>query len=201
MASLLFDVYYRYYDNFMRTFKLDDDRAIVGRIEALAGKRQLSICDIGGGTGLLAHRLIGLGHQVTIIDPAPKMTEIALQRNPKVIIINETIEKTRPDRTYDVIILKDCLHHLQAQAEGLGQISRLLKNDGLLIIQEFYPGSIQAKFLFLLERCCWEKVRPLHPDGLTKMMSAAGFLPAIERLNGRDYLATGVKGKNREGQI
>ncbi len=200
MSSLLFDVYYRFYDNFMKTLKLEDDRAIVSKVEALADKRQLSICDIGGGTGLLAHRLIGLGHQVTIIDPAKKMTEIARKRNQAVKVINKTLANAELNQTYDVIILRDCFHHLPAQAASLSKIFQLLQDDGLLIIQEFFPDSIQAKFLFLLERCCWEKIYPLPPSKLKEMMTEAGFIPAIDRLNNRDYLATGVKVK-QEGTL
>lgn len=195
MASLLFDFYYRFYDSFMRMFGLDDNRAIIGKVEALAAGRQFSVCDIGGGTGLLAHRLIELGHEVTIIDPAQKMTEIARQRNPKIVIINKTLAKIELNRTYDVIILKDCFHHLQAQAVSLVKIACLLKDEGLLVIQEFFPCSVQARLLFLLERCCWEKVCPLHPSELKEMMLEAGFVPAIDRLNKRDYLALSVKRK------
>ncbi len=201
MSSPLFDVYYRFYDNFMRTFKLDDHQAIVSGVETYAGNRRLKIGDIGGGTGLLAHALIELGHEVTIIDPAKKMTAIAQKLNPQVAIINQTLENTSLDRTYDVIILKDCLHHIKAQTQALGKICQILQDDGLLIIQDFSPACISAKCLFLFERCCWEKVYPIYPLKLAEIMTKANFISTISRLNSRDYLVIGVKGKREKGKI
>jgi 2-polyprenyl-3-methyl-5-hydroxy-6-metoxy-1,4-benzoquinol methylase len=200
MKSLLFDVYYRFYDKFMSIFKLDEHQAIVSRVKIYAGNRRLKIADIGGGTGLLANTLIGLGHEVTIIDPAKKMTAIAQKLNPQVMIINQTLENTTPERTYDVIILRDCLHHIKAQAEALGKIFEILQDNGLLIIQEFSPDCISAKCLFQFERCCWEKVYPIPPSELVLMMTEADFISTINRLNSRDYLVTGIKGKREGGK-
>ena len=196
MASILFDVYHSFYDKFMKTFHLDDHQAIISSLEALSRNGPLAIADIGGGTGLLADRLIRLGHAVTLIDPAKKMTEIAKQRNPEMKIINELFENyPASDLSYDVIILRDCFHHLQDQALTLAKIFQVLKDDGLLVIQEFSPTSISAKLLFTFERCCLEKVSPVDAGTLSKMMNQANFLSTHTRLNNRDYLVTGVKKK------
>lgn len=198
MTSILFGVFYRFYDNFMRTFQLDDHQAIVSRVEALAGKRQLNVADIGGGTGVLAHTLIELGHDVTIIDPAKKMTAIAQKRNSQITIINEPLEKISSGQAYDVIILRDCFHHIKAQGSALVKIYQLLQDEGLLIIQEFSPESSNAKLLFMLERCLLEKIYPLHPSALAAMMTRTGFNSTIFHLNSRDYLATGIKESAKE---
>jgi len=196
MASILFDVYHSFYDKFMQIFKLDDHQAIVGSVEAFASKRQLTIADIGGGTGLLADTLIRRGHEVTIIDPAKKMTKIAKQRNPEVKTINEPFENyPGSNLSYDIVILRDCFHHLQDQALTLAKIFQMLRDDGLLVIQEYSPASISARLLFAFERCCLEKVSPVDPDTLTWMMNQANFLSTHTRLNNRDYLVTGVKKK------
>ena len=198
MPSILFDVYHSFYDRFMKILKLDDHQAVVSRIQAAAGRRRLTIADIGGGTGLLADTLIRLGHAVTIIDPAKKMTKIATQRNPEVRIINEAFENyPGSDLSYDVVIVRDCFHHLQDQALTLAKIYPMLRDDGLLVIQEFSPASTSAKLLFAFERCCLEKVSPIDPDTLSRMMNQANFLSTHTRINNRDYLVTGVK-KNHE---
>lgn len=195
MISILFDVYSGLYDGFMKLFKLDNHQAIVGLVESMAGKR-LRIADIGGGTGLLANTLIELGHEVVIIDPAKKMTEIAKKRNPEVIIINLAFESYPVSpRSYDVIILRDCLHHIQDQDLTLGKISQVLKDDGLLIIQEYAPASFSAKLIFTFERCCLEKVYPVAPAKLSEMMHRFNIPGTVISLNNRDYLAWGVKEK------
>lgn len=195
MPSILFDVYYSFYDKFMKIFNLNDHEAVVNSVEAFACRRRLVIADIGGGTGLLADTLLKLGHEVTIIDPAKKMTAIAKRRNPRLKIINEKFEKAAPDRSYDVVILRDSFHHLKDQALTLAKIYQLLKNDGLLIIQEFSPISISAQLIFAFERCCLEKVSPVDPVTLSGMLNQADFLSTLVCLNNRDYLMTGVKKK------
>lgn len=194
--SRLFDSYYKQYDSFMKVFGLDDNAAIINQVKQFAPDRRLSICDIGGGTGLLAHALIELGHEVTIIDPSTKLTEIAGRRNPGVIIINEPFETcANPSlrRGYDLIILRDCFHHIEDQALTLAQIYRSLKAGGSVMIQEFSPRSVSARMIFRFERCCREKVYPVLPERLAEMMTQAGFRHEMIAINRRDYILTGAK--------
>ena len=199
MTSILFDVFYRSYDNFMKTFRLDDHEAILSQLRALAAKGRpgppepFKIADIGGGTGVLAHSLLELGHDVTIIDPAQRMTAIAKERNPRVTGINEALAKVSPEPLYDVIILRDCFHHIADQGPALSKLSQILQDDGLLIIQDFSPNSLRAQLLFTLERCLLEKIYPIPSSDLAAMMARAGFSGTIIRLNSRDYLAIGTK--------
>ncbi|SHN59016.1 class I SAM-dependent methyltransferase [Desulfitobacterium chlororespirans] len=207
MTSILFDVFYRSYDNFMKTFRLDDHEAVLSQIRALTAKGRpgqpepLKIADIGGGTGVLAHSLLELGHDVTIIDPAQRMTAIAKERNLRVTVINETLAKVSPEPLYDVIILRDCFHHIADQEPALSKLSQILQDDGLLIIQDFSPGSLRAQLLFTLERCLLEKIYPIPSATLAAMMVQAGFNSTIVRLNSRDYLVTGTKEKPAEVEL
>ncbi len=192
MTSVLFDIYYYHYDNFMRLFKLDNHQTIINLVKAKDPKQQL-IADVGGGTGLLADTLIKLGHEVTIIDPAKKMTQIACQRNPAIQIINKEFQRTDFVQSFDIIILRDCFHHIKDQTLILGKIFQALKKDGLVIIQEFVPLSLSSKIIFAFERCLLEKVYPVTPAKLSEMMNQANFNSEFIFINSRDYLATGVK--------
>lgn len=194
--SILFDYYFRAYDEFMKMFKLDNNQAILQRVETQ--NRPLNIADIGGGTGLLADTLIRLGHQVTIIDPSENMTNIARQRNPQVIIVNEAFEKSSLKQSYDLIIMRDCLHHLPDHPAVLTKIFRWLKEGGMVIIQEFSPRSLSARLLFFLERCSLEKIFPVYEEEIARLMAQAGFKSELVKINRRDYLMIGVKG--REGR-
>lgn len=196
MNSILFDVFYRFYDGFMKTFRLDDHQPILTQLNSLARKEKpyrLKIADIGGGTGILAHSLIELGHDVTIIDPAQKMTAIAQKRNPLVTVINEPLAKVSPDPIYDVVVLRDCLHHIDAQEPTLVKLHQILQDDGVLIIQEFSPANWNSRLIFVLERCLLEKNYPISSTTLATMMARAGFKSTVLQLNSRDYLVTGIK--------
>ncbi|MGI5901077.1 MAG: class I SAM-dependent methyltransferase [Desulfitobacteriia bacterium] len=193
MKNNRFDKFHRHYDDFTRFFKLDNHEEIINLVQENARGKQLFIADIGGGTGLLADELLKLGHKVTIIDPARKMTTIASHRNPEIKVLNLPFEETSFTEAFDLIILKDCFHHTRAQDFILDKIYLSLKKNGLVLIQEFLPQSLYGKLIFTFERLVIEKSYPVTPQKLYEMMGKANFKSEIFYLNKRDYLIVGVK--------
>ena len=106
--SYLFDSYAKIYDHFMRLFHLDDTSVIEHKLS----KGQYHILDVGGGSGTLAADLQAAGHQVTIVDSSLSMLKEAKKKNTNVKLIHASIQKGLPINKVDVIICRDCLHHL-----------------------------------------------------------------------------------------
>lgn len=188
--SYLFHTYAPFYDRFMRLFKLDLQQELIDFIENSKAK---VIADIGGGTGVLANELINLGHHVTIIDPCQKMTDIAKARNQKVSIKAISFLKEKSVCCYDIIIIRDCLHHIREQAKVIEKAYQLLKPNGQLIIQDFSPDYNQTKLLFLFERSCFEKIYPIDAEKLEILCQKNGFKTNVKHLNKRDYILVGEK--------
>lgn len=188
--SFLFTVYAGIYDKFMRFFRFDDLVPILTYFEGVTGKK---ICDVGGGTGVLANELVQRGNEVTILDPCISMTNIAIQRNPRIKILTGTVEECLKKEEYDYVIFKDVLHHIPKQSLAL-KVSRVaLKPGGYLIIQEFSPKYIGTKCIFAFERFCLEKIRPVSEEWLAAYNKRLKILGKIHVINTRDYIYVGRK--------
>jgi ubiquinone/menaquinone biosynthesis C-methylase UbiE len=99
------------------------------------------IVDAGGGPGVYAEWLAGLGHQVTLIDPVDKHIQQAQKRAAKLkkpfkAILGEARQLDLPDECADVVILHGPLYHLQSETDrikALTEARRVLKKNGVLL--------------------------------------------------------------------
>ena len=188
--SMIFNHFSFLYDPFMKLFKLDDNTKIIEVINSFA--TPYKILDVGGGSGLLASQLIEFNHNVTIIDSSQRMLDLALKRNDKIRTINAKIEILDNKEKYDLIILKDCLHHLKDQEASLKILVFLLNENGKLIIQDFNPDNVQTKLIFLFERMCFEKIKPISISTINELVKSDLKGENII-INKRDYLFVGEK--------
>lgn len=188
--SYLFRYYASLYDRFMRKFHLDDDSMILDMI----GKGNKKIADIGGGTGRTADKLIKLGHSVTIIDPCQSMTKRAKNRNQMIQIINQAMPFEIKEE-YDVILFRDCLHHIEKQRETLELCSNKLRKNGRIIIADFSPEGIKSKLIFCFERLCFERIWEVDEKKLLRLLQSFNMNTQLIRVNDRDYIVIGRKNK------
>jgi len=188
--SLLFDGFTGLYDSFMKLFGLDDCHVILKEIE----RRDCSVIhDVGGGTGTLADLLVKSGKTVYLIDPSRAMTTAAGKRNSGIHIINSGYKRKLDVPMADVVVLKDAFHHIKEQEEVLRCCFDNLCEQGRIIIQDFNPKSLSSKLLFMFERCCFERIYPMHPDKLKKLSENIGLNTEFFELNPRDYIYIGTK--------
>ncbi len=186
--SYLFRCYAKLYDKFMNIFSLDDDTAVLSLIE----NRQLRIADVGGGTGVTADKLVKRGHAVTIIDPCRQMTELAKKRNKKVRVINRSMP-CEINEQFDIILIRDCLHHVKRQREMIDCCVHMLTEGGMIIVNDFSPECWNTKIIFLFERICFEAIKPVSESKLLRYFAAAGLQTELIRVNKRDYIVWGRK--------
>ncbi len=186
--SYIFRFYAKSYDRFMRRFNLDDDSVILDII----GEGNKKIADIGGGTGRTADKLIKRGHFVSIIDPCQSMTNRAKKRNRMIRVINLPMPFDIKDK-YDVILFRDCLHHIKNQRETLEICSNKLQEDGRIIIAEFSPKNVKTKLIFLFERFCFERIRKVDENQLRRLLHSIKMKTQLIRVSDRDYIMIGWK--------
>lgn len=186
--SYLFSNYAFIYDKFMHAFQLDGNQAILSFIPS----KRSRILDIGGGTGKIADQLVKRGHQVTILDPCKRMTDIAKKRNSKIRIIGQAMPFYY-SKTYQVIIIRDCLHHIEEYNQTLKESIKMLEAGGIIIVADFYPDTFATKFIFLFERFCLEKVYPISKRKLIQFLRENGLSIKSCHINKRDFVVVGKK--------
>ncbi len=104
-----------------------------------AGRRVL---DVGGGGGGLAVRLAALGHPVTLLDPSPRMLELAQGRiaelpialRDRVTTTLGTIEdlETLVPASFDLVVCHHVLEYVADAAHAVGALSARLRPGGIL---------------------------------------------------------------------
>lgn len=189
--SYLFDCYAGVYDRFMAWARLDCCDCVLAEI----GQKHGRILDVGGGTGTLANRLVGMGKRVVVLDPSVPMTRIAKKKNPNIRIVNQSLPDFRCKGKFDCIIFKDCLHHIRDQKRALERCSELLSPEGVLLIQEFWTKRWTGRLLLLFERLCFERITPVDSKRLRRLLKMEGFVCELKPVSKREYLMIGRRKK------
>jgi len=189
-VSLLFNTIARKYDFIVTAMGLSNEKKMVRLIKDC----DIEIADIGGGTGTLALMLAAKKARVTIIDPCIPMTNIAKQKNPRVKVINAYAEQIPvQNETFDLVCMRDSLHHMAGQEAVLNETVRILKPKGTIIIQEFNPESAIGKGLCVLERLLGEKTKLVSAERLVKILKGLSVQGRLHWISRYEYIFEGCK--------
>ncbi len=162
----------------------------------------IDIADLGAGEGLISQLLAHRARQVWCIDNSPRMVEVGTELARKNGLVNLTyklgnIENVPlPDKSVDLAILSQALHHAQHPQTAVDEGFRILRPGGQLLVLD-------------LNEHTFEKARELYADvwlgfkenELHAFLKKAGFtkveVTAVSREpsepNFETLLASGVK--------
>jgi ArsR family transcriptional regulator len=163
----------------------------------------IDIADLGAGEGLLSQLLAHRARQVWCIDNSPRMVEVGSALAKKNGLANLTyklgdIEKVPlPDKSVDLAILSQALHHAQHPQAAVDEAFRILRPGGQILVLDLNEHS-------------FEKARELYADiwlgfkesALHTFLKKAGFGKVEVTMVAREHeepgfetlLASGTKG-------
>jgi len=123
------------------------------------------VLEVGCGTGVLSFLsklAVGEAGEVAGIDIAPKMVSRAREKANKAGLeiafeVASIDELPHTDRYFDVVISSLMLHHLpmEVKRRGLGEVHRVLKDDGRFFLTDFcspHPLTVIPMYLMLIWR-------------------------------------------------
>lgn len=164
---------------------------------------KIKIADLGAGEGLMSQLLARRAEEVVCIDNSPKMVEFGRELAAKNEFTNlryelgDIEEVPLKDKTFDLVLLSQALHHAQHPERALAEAYRILKPGGKVIIIDLLEHN-------------FEKAHELYADvwlgfsenKLYQFLKDAGFRkPEVnvvareeEEPNFQTVLASGVKG-------
>jgi 2-polyprenyl-6-hydroxyphenyl methylase/3-demethylubiquinone-9 3-methyltransferase len=161
---------------------------------AVAGRRVL---DVGCGGGLLAESLWRLGAQVTAVDMAPGMIEVAqlhaMESGALVDYRHCAAEELLAEGRFDIVTCMEMLEHVPDPAATLGTLARLVRPGGELFIstlnrnlRSFLLGIVAAEYVLrLIPRGTHEYARLIRPAELARMGRAHGL--ALKDVSGIEF--------------
>lgn len=162
----------------------------------------ITIADLGAGEGLVSQLLAHRAKQVWCIDNSAKMVEVGTELAQKNGLANLSYKQgdiedvPLPDKSVDLAILSQALHHAQHPQTAVNEAYRILKPGGQLLILD-------------LNEHAFEKARELYADvwlgfkesALHGFLKKAGFIKvevtAVAREENEPHfetlLASGIK--------
>jgi SAM-dependent methyltransferase len=120
----------------------------------LRGRRFGHAVDIGGGYGRLSVVLAGYSDRVTLVDPSTQQLDLSRRIFPDHQLIERQLMDAANLRfgtgTVDLVALIRVLHHLPDPEAELTEMARILKPDGLALVEVANSANAHRRFARLL---------------------------------------------------
>ena len=135
-------------------------------------KSNFTACDIGTGTGIIAHELSKYCKKVDAIDNSQAMLKVAKNKrlSPNINYKFMNAENIEFDSNlFDCVTARMCFHHIVHQDKTIKECVRILKHGGKFVISEGIPPPGTRKFyteMFKLK----EKRRTYTIDDLVELL-------------------------------
>lgn len=135
MTRAYFDAVAPRWDEMRQEFFREDVRRIAAEAAAAgAGTRAL---DVGAGSGFLTEELLRRGARVTAVDASPAMVDELRRRFPGLDARVADAERLPfADAGFDAVLANMCLHHVERPAVALGEMARVLRPGGRLVVTD-----------------------------------------------------------------
>jgi ubiquinone/menaquinone biosynthesis C-methylase UbiE len=159
-----------------------------------------SVLIVGGGTGWILEELSTIhysGLNITYVEISSRMTALAKKRNTgnnKVVFINDAIENTPAQTTYDVVITPFLFDNLSEETleKVFSHTHHQLKANGLWLCTDFQVTGklwqkilLQAMYLFFRVLC---RIETLHMPDIEQQFVKHGYKPLSSKTFYGDFI-------------
>jgi SAM-dependent methyltransferase len=108
------------------------EAAVRWALEPVWDRRPVQVVDIGAGTGKLTATLVGLGAEVTAVEPDPQMLAELRRAMPEVRSVPGSAEEMPlPDASVDAVLAGQAMHWFDLD-RAMPEIARVLRPGGVL---------------------------------------------------------------------
>lgn len=185
-----FSVYAPIYDPFVRLMRV---APVPPLLELLKLQAHEALLDVGGGTGRVAAKAAEFTRETIVLDPCEAM----LKRVPALPNLRTVHGRAQDlpfeDGRFDVVLCVDALHHIKDATAAVGEMARVLRPGGRVLIQEFDVRGWRGKAVAAFEHLFVDHSRFVEPEQLVGIFSALGIHGTWQRRSWLEYTYLGVK--------
>lgn len=171
-------------------WKFGTIRPLLDRFAAAAGRREASILDVGGGTGLIlklaeAHlRGKGIAVRKTLLDLSPQSLELQRRNHPDAVAVVAGSIAATPfgERQFDLVMMIDVLEHVPQPERALAEVKRISRYALLKVPLE---DNLTLKLLNLATLGSFRRRVTLGTLGHVNCYSARTLTAQCERAGAR----------------
>lgn len=127
------------------------------------------LLDAGGGTGRVAQGLYHLADSIIVADESLAMLEVARLKDGLTLLCSQSERLPFPSHHFERVLMVDALHHVKNQAETAGELWRVLKPGGRLVIEEPDVRVLSIKFVALAEKLALMRSHFLDPGRIANL--------------------------------
>jgi len=138
------------------------------------------LLDAGGGTGRVSVQLRPLVDGLVISDLSRPMLEQARRKGDLQPLQTGVERLPFPDESFERVMVVDALHHFAHQPAAIGQLVRVLKPGGRLVIEEPDIGTMAVKLVAWAEKLALMGSRFHSPAAIQMMLAAHGLAVQVE---------------------
>ena len=131
--------------------------------------------DVGGGTGRVSYPFLSRARGVVIADASLPMLRAAGRKGRFLIVKSLAEFLPFPEKCFERILVVDAFHHFHDAQRSTGELSRVLRQGGRLVIQEPDVRRGAVKALAVAERLLLMKSRFLSPLSILDMLRRCGL--------------------------
>jgi ubiquinone/menaquinone biosynthesis C-methylase UbiE len=168
-----FDYLARIYDHFAGRPNLTVLRDLLGL------PIQGWMLDEGGGTGRVSYPLLSEVGGIVVLDASFPMLRAARRKGRLLAVKSLSESLPFSDKCFERILVVDAFHHLHDARRSLGELSRVLKQGGRLVIEEPDLRRWPVKAVALAEKLLLMKSRFFLPLSILRMLKEGGLSARI----------------------
>jgi SAM-dependent methyltransferase len=154
----------------------DPDRLLA----ALALPAPGRLLDAGGGTGRIAQLLAPHVDQIVIADETAAMLRESHVKGLCCPVVSHVERLPFGDDSFERVLVVDALHHFTHQRQALGELARVLRSGGRLVVEEPDLNRLSVKVVAVAEKLALMRSRFLYPHEIGRELAGLGLRVEIK---------------------
>jgi ubiquinone/menaquinone biosynthesis C-methylase UbiE len=153
-----FDFLAPFYDRFMKPIDITHFSAVAGL--PVSGK----LLDAGGGTGRKSYPLLKKVAGIVIADSSMGMLSQAAKKTGLITVCSETERLPFEDDSFERVIMVDALHHVYDYRVTSGELWRVVRPGGRIVIEEPDIHTVIVKIMAIIEKLALMRSHFISPQ-------------------------------------